>query len=254
MTNNYTIAEYCTLPSMGKVYTDLVVNPEIKLRSMTTVEEMRRLSPTDKPYQNLCSIIDDCKVEGAENLSCYDMCFGDYQFLLYKLRSVTYGGEYEGQCTCPICGTLNKGKFNIDDLPIKYYTEDVEKKREFVLPITNAKVRLRLKTPRILDSIQSRIKEYKAKTTTFDSTIMYSIKSSIEKIDDANPDPVYFEQWIKELPMKDTNLILKMSDKLDSLIGIDTTLIYTCENCGLPFTSKLKTDNEFFRPALDLEW
>lgn len=252
MQENYTSAEYFTLPSKGKVYTDKVVNPEIKLRSMTTLEEMRRLSPTDKPYQNLCSIIDDCRVEGAEGLSSYDMCFGDYQFLLYKLRSVTYGSEYEGQCTCPICGTLNKGKFSIDDLPVKYYTEEVEKQREFTLPSSGMKIRLKLKTPRVLDSIQSKIKEYKAKTTTFDSTILYSIKSSIEKIDDAAPDPVYFEQQIKELPMRDTNLILKKSDKLDGMIGLDTTLIYTCENCGLPFTSKLKTDNEFFRPSLDL--
>ena len=39
MNNNYTISEYFTLPSEGKIY-DTKVNPQINLRSMTTQEEM----------------------------------------------------------------------------------------------------------------------------------------------------------------------------------------------------------------------
>ena len=89
---DYTISEFFTLPSDGKVYSELI-DPQIELRSMTTAEEMRRMSPNDHIYENLCSIIDDCLVKGP-NISSYDMCLGDYQFLLYKLRLVTYGSEY----------------------------------------------------------------------------------------------------------------------------------------------------------------
>lgn len=250
MTNNknYTIAEYFTLPSEGKVYDELV-NPKIKIRSMTTQEEMQRLSHNDKVYQNLCDIIDSCIVEGP-NISSYDMCLGDYQFLLYKLRTVTYGADYQGKSTCPICGSVNEGNFSLDNLIVNTYSEELEKYREFELPVTKSIVRIRMRTPRMLDITQEKLREFKAKQATSDSTIMYTIQSIIESIDGAAPNPVYFNEWVKTLPMKDTNTIINYSDKLDSMIGIDTQIFYACDLCGSTFASNLKTDMEFFRPAL----
>lgn len=62
MSQNYTIAESYVLPSKGLIY-DKEVNPKIKLRSMTTEEEMRRLSPSDTPYKTMCDIIESCMLE-----------------------------------------------------------------------------------------------------------------------------------------------------------------------------------------------
>lgn len=78
----YTIAERYTLPSHGLLY-EKDVNPEIKLRSMTVRDEMKRLAPvTDGTiYRNMAEIIDSCLVE-KPGISSYDMCIGDYQFLL----------------------------------------------------------------------------------------------------------------------------------------------------------------------------
>ena len=101
MNNNYTISEYFTLPSEGKIY-DTEVNPQINLRSMTTQEEMQRLTHSDKAYKPLCDIIDACMIEKC-GISSYDMALGDYQYLLFMLRVVTYGSEYKGTATCPIC-------------------------------------------------------------------------------------------------------------------------------------------------------
>ena len=90
---DYTIVEECTLPSLGKIYTPKI-NPEVKLRSMTTVEEMRRLAPSEHTYKNLCELIDDCMVEPI-GMSVYDMHLADYQYLLHRLRIVTYGVDYK---------------------------------------------------------------------------------------------------------------------------------------------------------------
>ena len=70
------------------------VNPNIKIRSMTTEEEMKRLGYTEQPYKMLSEIIDDCLVD-KPGISTYDMCLGDYEFLLHKLRVVTYGSDYK---------------------------------------------------------------------------------------------------------------------------------------------------------------
>ena len=84
---DYTIAETYTLPSRGKIY-GTVVSDQVKLRSMTIEEEMKRLSHTDTPYKTLCEVIDDCIVEPI-GISSYEMCLGDYQYLLHRLRVVT---------------------------------------------------------------------------------------------------------------------------------------------------------------------
>lgn len=89
MTDGYVFAEEYTLPSMGKVY-DVKVNPVVRLKSMTTEHEMKRLSPSERPYKTLCEIIDDCLVDNP-GISSYDMCMADYIFLLHKLRVATYG-------------------------------------------------------------------------------------------------------------------------------------------------------------------
>ena len=70
--SNITILEQFTLPSKGLIY-NKKIDPQIRLRSMTTAEEMKRLQPSDSPYWTICSIIDDCGAADC-GISCYDMC------------------------------------------------------------------------------------------------------------------------------------------------------------------------------------
>ena len=73
---DYNISENFILPSKGKIYTENI-NPDVTLRSMTTADEMKRLSPSEFPYKKMSTIIDDCIIEDLP-LSAYDMCIGDY--------------------------------------------------------------------------------------------------------------------------------------------------------------------------------
>ena len=249
---DYTISEFFTLPSEGKVYHELI-EPQVELRSMTTAEEMRRLSPTDHPYENLCSIIDDCLVRGPK-ISSYDMCLGDYQFLLYKLRIVTYGPEYTVQSTCPYCKTFQTSKINLEDLVTKSYTEDIEKYFVVDLPISKKQIKLKMTTPRMLDNIQLKLKDFKRKhnDSALNASIIYSISSVIDTVDGRKVNEAKLEEFVRSLPMKDTNTIANYSDKLNSMIGIDNRLTLICDMCGLEHPGNLTITNEFFRPALDI--
>lgn len=111
-----TIQETFTLPSKRQIY-EKPINPEITLRSMTTMDELKRLSHSDLPYKNMCELIDDCMV-GNNKFSSYDMCIGDYQFLLHKLRIVTYGTDYNIVVSCPNCRKVKEEKFNLEKLEI----------------------------------------------------------------------------------------------------------------------------------------
>jgi len=248
---NYTIAETYELPSLGKIY-DSEINPVVTIKSMTTEQEQKRLAVTDYPYRMLCEIIDDCIV-GDIGISSYDMCVGDYQFLLYKLRTVTYGSDYIMDVRCPYCGFTRKETVNLDELPPIKYTEEFNNYRRFTLPKTGVEIELNIQTPRMLDNVVNKAREFKAKFPgSSDPTLTYTIKYLIRTIDGKNPDPLKVEQWIKELPMADVNTIITYAEKMNNLIGIDTNLIIHCDVCGLYQDAQLSIGKEFFRPALNI--
>lgn len=248
----YTIAEFFTLPSEGKVYSEMV-DPKVQLRSMTTAEEMRRLSPTEHPYENLCSIIDDCMVEGPP-MSSYDMCLGDYQFLLYKLRIVTYGADYLVSSNCPYCKSNSQETIDLDSLTINTYNEDIDDLFNVELPVTKHKIRLKMTTPKMLDTLKDRITDYKRKATdkTVDASILFNLSMVIDTVDGRKVPAPQLEEMLRKLPMKDTNYLAVYSDKLNSVIGIDTSTTFVCDICGLSHRGKLSITSEFFRPSLDI--
>ena len=250
---DYSIAESYTLPSMGKIY-EVEVNPHIKIRSMTTQEEMKRLAPSDGAYKNICEIIDDCLVE-KPGISSYDMHLGDYQFLLHKMRVVTYGDNYTVQSTCPYCGSTNSDAISLEDIQVFDFDEDkVKSYFEFDLPKSKRHIKLRMQTPRILDEIQRRAKEIKKKSRNYvgDPAFLISIEMMIAEIDGQKPNPLNISDFVKELPMMDTNYIVKHCQKINESVGLDTMLDNTCDVCGLSYQNRFRTNSEFFGPTLDI--
>ena len=247
---DYTIAETYTLPSRGKIY-GTGVSETVTLRSMTTAEEQKRLVSRDYPYRTLCEIIDDCTVNDI-GISSYDMSIGDYQFLLYKLRTVTYGEEYNMSVTCPYCGCTTTETINLDNLELIDHVDEIPKFLEFDLPKSKKHLTLKVQTPRMLDKIKARVAEDKKRGITRDLTLTYTLAELIDTIDGKKEDIIHVEEWVGQLPMADVNTIISYAEKVNSLLGLDTKLIITCDICGLSYESKLLATKEFFRPALNL--
>lgn len=250
MANNYIIAEDYVLPSKGRVYRQKV-NPNIKLRSMTTEHEMRRLSHSDRAYKNLCEIIDDCLVENP-GISAYDMCLADYQFLLHRLRVVTYGSSYRIEFRCPYCKTTNLETVNLDDLQVNYLEDDISDLLEFTLPKSNKKIRICMQTPRMIDDVQVQSKERNRKSKSgSDSAFLFTLMNLIETIDGEEFDVIQKERFVRELDMMDTNYIMKKAQKLVESFGIDTKIERQCSLCGLDYTGSFRITSEFFGPGID---
>jgi hypothetical protein len=249
---DYTIANEYVLPSEGKIYGDTMINPHVKLRSMTTAEEMRRLNHTDKPYKAMSEIIDDCLVDDL-GISAYDLCLADYQYLLHKLRIVTYGPIYKINSTCPYCGSTNTHHINLDEMTlVPLNLEEFKKYSEFILPLTKKEIKLRVQTPRILDGVTYKTKEYNRKhPEASDSAFLFTLESLIATVDGEKIEQFRMAEYLKSLPMMDTNYILKAAQKLNSMFGLDGNLDNTCNVCGLDYTSSFRTTSEFFGPSID---
>ena len=250
---DYTIANEYTLPSKGKVY-NKQINPQVKLRSMTTAEEMKRLNHSERPYKVMSEVIDDCIVDKI-GISAYDLCIPDYQYLLHKLRIVTYGPSYKTYSTCPFCATNNTNVINLENLAMDEFDEEkYNKYSNITLPVTKKIIKLRMQSPRILDDISIKAKELKNKSPNIsgDPAFLLTLEALISTVDDKKYESFQLEAFLKKLPMMDTNYIIRAAQKLNNFFGLGSELNHTCSFCGLDYKSNFRTTSEFFGPSIDL--
>lgn len=248
---NYTIAEGYTLPSKGKIYLERTVNPNIELRSMTAREEMRRLSPSSTPLKTLADIIEDCCIEKPA-IHVYDMSLGDYEFLLHKLRIVTYGEDYKVALRCPECGEMIEAVAKLDQLDVKEFDEDeVRNLQTFTLPKSNRSITLSFQSPRMLEEMEVKVKDMKRryKTATIDFETLVKLLVNIDLVDGEKKNEHELETIVTNLPAVDMQKILNNIDKLNKQIGLDNVLYLTCPKCGEEVTTFFRFGPEFFRPT-----
>lgn len=247
---NYTIAEGYTLPSEGLIY-DVKVNPHIELRSMTARDEMKRLAPSSTPLKTLADIIEGCMLEKPA-IHVYDMAFGDYEYLLHKLRIVSYGSSYKLSLTCQSCGELVETEADLDELDVKDFDlEEFESLRTFTLPDSGKEIRLNFQTPRTIDTIENLAKELKRKMKGADINFesYAQLQVFIDTVDGKKLSSVDFDYLINELSAKDMNKILNNSDKLNAYVGLNNILTITCPSCGEDNHTFFRFGPEFFRPS-----
>lgn len=252
MSEDYTIAEDFRLPSEGLIYTGKQVNPVVKLRSMTTRDEMKRLSPTETPYKTLANLIESCMVEKPA-VSVYDMALGDYEYLLHKLRIVTYGPTYKTSYACPVCGQITNYDLDLDTLSVIEF--DIDKFNEastVTLPRSKKVITLRYQTPRMLDEIDLKTKDFKRKNKNidFDPSLKITLKMLIETVDGKTLDQTALDSFIDNLPAADANFLMQKSAILNNMVGLDTEINVTCSKCGEDITTFFRFGPEFFRPTI----
>ena len=247
---DYTIMEGYELPSKGKIYSESI-NPHIELRSMTARDEMKRLSPSSTPLKTLADIIEGCCIE-KPGIHVYDMSLGDYEFLLHKLRIVTYGEAYNVALRCPECGELIEATADLGQLSIKEFNEDkIRELQTFTLPRSGKTVSLNFLSPRIVEESESKVKDMKRryKNATIDFETLVKLQMNIDLIDGEKKTETELENIITSLPAMDLQKLLNNIDKLNQQIGLDNILYLTCPKCGEEVTTFFRFGPEFFRPT-----
>ena len=247
---DYTIMEGYELPSNGKIYNENV-NPHVELRSMTARDEMKRLSPSSTPLKTLADIIEGCCIEKPA-IHVYDMSLGDYEFLLHKLRIVTYGEDYKVALRCPDCGEAVETIAKLGQLEVKEFDEETVKNLQtFTLPKSNRLITLSFLSPRMVEEMEVKGKDMKRryKNATIDFETLVRLMTNIDLIDGEKKSETELENIITSLPALDLQKILNNIDKLNQQIGLDNILYLTCPKCGEEVTTFFRFGPEFFRPS-----
>jgi hypothetical protein len=209
---NYTIGEGMELPSKGLIY-DKKVNPHVELRSMTARDEMKRLSPSSTQFKVLADIIEGCMIEKPA-IHVYDMALGDYEYLLHRLRIVTYGDDYKISLRCPYCGEELETTAHLEQLALKEFDFDkFEELKTITLPKSGHVITLKFQTPRMLDEIEAKTKEmkrkYRSAEIAFDLLVL--LESVVDTVDGTKLDVTKQETFINIFPtliLKNRNIII----------------------------------------------
>jgi predicted RNA-binding Zn-ribbon protein involved in translation (DUF1610 family) len=180
------------------------------------------------------------------------MSLGDYEFLLHKLRIVTYGEDYKVALRCSECGEMIETIAKLGQLGIKEFDEDtVHNLQTFSLPNSGRTITLNFMSPHRVEEMEVKVKDMKRryKSATIDFETLVRVLCNIDLVDGEKKTEHELEQIITNLPARDLQKILNNIDKLNQQIGLDNILYLTCPKCGEEVTTFFRFGPEFFRPS-----
>ena len=73
----------------------------------------------------------------------------------------------------------------------------------------------------------------------------------IKSIDGEPVNPITIDTVIKNLPMKDSNKIIRQANKLNGKVGVDINILGNCPDCKNDVLTTFRYTSEFFRPTDD---
>ena len=249
MFNFTTITRDGKLPSRGKIYAT-EINPDIVVRSMTTNDEMKRLSYSASPYKALADVMNDCCVQKDEKLDAYNMWMPDFQYLMFLVRIATYGGNIRvAEQTCPKCGQLAECSFDLNDMLV----DEIEiPERVIVLPNCQAKIEFNYETPHIHDNIDTRTKELNQKygaAAKQDLRLLVELEAYIKTLDGEYPIDSELNYFIRNCPMQDMNYLTQKLAACNSVTDVNAKV--KCGECGEVILERpFVLTPEFFRPEV----
>jgi hypothetical protein len=180
------------------------------------------------------------------------MALGDYEFLLHKLRIVTYGEDYKVSLRCPECGDLIEVVAKLGQLGIKDFDEDeIRELQTFSLPKSGHIITLNFLSPRMVEEMEVKVKDMKRryKNATIDFETLVRLLSNVDLIDGEKKTDTELENILTNLPALDLQKILNHIDKLNQQIGLDNVLYLTCPKCSEEVSTFFRFGPEFFRPT-----
>ncbi|MDP1710860.1 MAG: hypothetical protein Q8K86_00180 [Candidatus Nanopelagicaceae bacterium] len=278
--------EDCVLPSRGIYYgegassvrTPDLPNGAVKVRPMG-IDVEKIMASRRFGNQAVDMMLQHC-VRLPEGFDPLDLLIGDRLFLLYYIRGITYGNQYEFIMTCPNddCHKPSTHNFDLNELARTIKLADPTIDREpfkIVLPFWSSKygkevyVLARFARGRDMAMMARRAAlQRKAITTkprleidgadedhSMDSmdgdAIVQNLNILISEIKagtDLRKDPFEIKQLVEKLHSSDSSTIRSYLD--DKAPGMDPEISVQCPHCSTDIRTALPITEGFFRPKI----
>ncbi len=233
------------LPSNG-----LLGGPkEVTLRAMTTKEEKIILTTRDMSVFD--RLIKSCCVE-PKDLDTGLLHENDIMFLVFALRSITFGDTYHQTITCPECGFKQEIEVNISEMETEILdVEGIEDRLSCTLPVNGDILQLKLLSSGDIKRIDKKVKMRTSKGKVQDPDSYNFTLKLMETIVNKNGEDFEDEEakrhYVDTLNMRD---LITIQNTLSSIeFGLDNTIYRTCSRCHEDIEVAGVICPEFFRPT-----
>jgi Phage tail assembly chaperone proteins, E, or 41 or 14 len=241
-----------TLP-IGYTDPEGTIHRRVVLRKMTGREEAIL---ADRKYQrnggklvtellHSCIVaLDDLESNGRGPVAA--MYSADRNYLLLKLRSITFGPELEATYTCPGCGESIPAVENLDELPVRLVPEG-EEQQEVAIELedgyvdregqTHTALTMRLPTGADEEAVAPQMRENASlgKNALLARCVKSLGEVPAHRLDALGP------RIMSELTMTDRRLIDRALN--DAAPGVDLVRELECPRCAKTFSSSLDLSN-----------
>jgi len=217
------------LPSLGLAYQGVGA---VEIRAFTFKEEklLRSIIKVSDGKDVIRKMFTNC-VRGVS----YDaLTVPDKNFLLFKLREISYGNDYPVILKCENCGTDNRMKVEIGQIPVKFVAKDYAEPFKFTLPDSNVEV--------FAISPRAKDEDFLATGETLVQNLWRFVRSVGGYKDD-----IVIRKFIEATTAKD---VATIRDRLLSTdYGLDQDVNFNCIECGSKQDGMIPLNENFFSPS-----
>lgn len=215
------------LPSRGLAYVDC--DESVMIRPFTFAQErkLRSIKNANQGTKIINTLIKDC-VQGLD----YDsMTLEDKNYILFKLREISYGDTYTISAECGDCGANNKLTLKISEVPVTYAEDDY--KEPFTIQLPDSKQDVRFITPRCKDE------QYLESAEKLTDNL-YKFALSVGKYGERKVLKAFFEATT----VKDIAFFREAISR--ERYGMNKEMSYECADCGTVAQSLIPFTESFF--------
>lgn len=244
--------EIIPLPSGGRLYKGVTDDPDvlngfIKMYPMTVKEEeILSTSRFLKSGSATRMVIDNCIASGIE---AKDILLFDSNFLLFYLRSISYGDEYKFKVKCgnSACEQEFEHTVHISKLEFEELPESVTEPITVKLPKSRYTVSFVLARMFHSEEIYQRNLKKKKSTDDTDDRMVDNLIATTLKIiapDGTEVPRKDWEEFYESLPGIDR---AELSEKSNFTTGVDKLKGVKCPYCETDYSGSIPIGAEFFR-------
>jgi len=214
------------LPSSG--FNDSKVET-IEIRPFTFEDE--KVLRTVKTIADGAKIIEKLITRCMKGIDYNDLLVSDKNYILYKLREISYGDKYDIELTCGNCATKNELQVELSKLPVHYAETPEDLNKTITLPDSEVEVVIQA-----LKVTQEML--FQSTDQMFDNLwrLIYSINGHTER--------TVKQGFVRGTTARDISVIRQAIT--DDSIGLQTKVNFVCNECEYHESLELPLNESFF--------
>lgn len=241
---NTPLTEVVKMPSKGLIPG---VPKEITIRAIQRKDKKKLLmSETNDVLLSLLQYA----IVSPTNFNVYNLLPFESEYLLYRLRILTYGATHTFKDRCRFCGEINDIEMDLNAIPIIELPDDFKITFDIPLPVSGDILTCKLLTEGEKIELNKQGKELKNATGNENIDMDIIWESRVVAINgNTKLAPIEKTQFLDEMNDYDSEYFMEYYLKYEGNYGLQTKLKYECDKCGKLNESEMPSIYTFFRPT-----